>query len=350
MKPAPTTRRRDDGSGNGELCGESRVAREGQRAPAAVRACPRAVVAEPDARHTPVLTEAVGELLAPGVGQIVVDATVGLAGHAMMFTEWIGSAGTLIGLDVDAANLAVAERRLAGAPCKVLLVRRNFAELDEVLASAGLGGADVVFADLGVSSTQLDDPERGMSFQHDGPLDMRMDDRLTTTAADLVNALRENELADLIYINGQERFSRRIAKRICWARRDKRITTTGELVRVVCNALDVDPTSRRSKIHPATRVFQALRIEVNRELDCLGTLLAKAPELLNPNGRIGVISFHSLEDGMVKRDFRARKSEGLYEIVTKRPVVADASERSANRRSRSAKLRVARRTERAVAK
>lgn len=296
-------------------------------------------------QHIAVLCGPVSELLAPQPGEVVLDATVGLGGHAKMFAEAIGAAGVLIGIDVDPVNLTIAERALQDAPCRVVLRRENYVNLEKVLGWAGVDGVDVLFADLGMSSPQLDDPQRGFSFRADGPLDMRMDDRLKKTASDLVNALRENDLSDLIYHNSQERFSRRIAKRICQARRDKRITTTSELVRVVCGAMNVDPDSRRSRIHPATRVFQALRIVVNDELGALSSLLEKAPDYVNPGGRVGVIAFHSLEDGLVKRDFRRRKTEGQYEIVTKRPVIADPEERAKNPRSRSAKLRVARRTE-----
>jgi 16S rRNA (cytosine1402-N4)-methyltransferase len=207
---------------------------------------------------------------------------------------------------------------------------------------------DVIFADLGLSSSQLDDPSRGFAFSQDGPLDMRMDDRLTTTAADLVNRLREQELADIIYAYGQERHSRRIARQICVARRKQRITRTRQLAEAVAAGVRVDPASRRSRIHPATRTFQALRIAVNDELGALDALLACAPHHLKPGGRMGVISFHSLEDGRVKRDFSRRKAEGLYSIVTKKPVVPDQQERKQNPRSRSAKLRVAVRTKAAI--
>jgi 16S rRNA (cytosine1402-N4)-methyltransferase len=199
----------------------------------------------------------------------------------------------------------------------------------------------VLFADLGVSSTQLEDASRGFSFQRDGPLDMRMDPRLEVTAADLVNRLKERQLGDLFYHNAQEFRARRIARRICEARRDKRITRTGQLVRIVAGALGVDADSRRAKIHPATRTFMALRIAVNQEITNLESLLAAAPERLRPGGRIGIIAFHSVEDKPVKMDFRRRKNDGIYRIVTKKPVTADAEERRSNPRARSAKLRVA---------
>lgn len=298
---------------------------------------------EHDTGHTPVLPNQVLELLAPKRGETALDATIGLGGHAGLIAEAIGAEGVLIGLDVDDENLATAAKRLEGAPCKVVLERENFANIGRVLEASGVHGVDVLLADLGVSSTQLEATERGFSFRRDGPLDMRMDSRLERTAADLVNSMPENELADLIYQNAQERYSRRIARRICAVRREKRITRTAQLVEAVCGALSVNPDSRKSKIHPATRVFQALRIAVNDELNALARLLNNAPGVLRPGGRIGVIAFHSLEDGMVKRDFRKRKNEGLYEIVTKRPVIADGEEREANPRSRSAKLRVAKR-------
>jgi 16S rRNA (cytosine1402-N4)-methyltransferase len=291
--------------------------------------------------HTPVLPREVGELLDVRETDTVLDATVGLGGHASLFAEKLGKEATLIGLDVDPANLEVARRRLAGAACRVELVHANFGEAASVLESIGAPRVDVVFADLGVSSTQLDDAGRGFSFQRDGPLDMRMDPRLAVTAAELVNRLKERELSDLLYYNAQETASRRICRRICQVRRDGRITTTGRLAEIVAGALGVDPASRRAKIHPATRTFLALRMAVNDEIPRLQQLLAAGPDILKPEGRFGVIAFHSVEDKPVKTDFRRRKAEGIYRIVTKKPVVADARERRSNPRSRSAKLRVA---------
>lgn len=303
---------------------------------------------EPDFGHKPVLLRQVAELLRPGEGELVVDATIGLGGHAEMLCQSLGPGGTLLGLDVDADNLEAAAQRLEGLAPQVVLVRRNFAELPDVLTEQGLPGADVILADLGVSSRHLDEASRGFSFSVDGPLDMRLDDRLPTTAADLVNRLREQELADLIFLHGQERFSRRIARRICDARREGRITRTQQLAQIVASAVKVDPKSRRSKIHPATRTFQALRIAVNDELGALDSLLDAAPRCLKPGGRFGVISFHSLEDGRVKRAFLDGKRGEIYSIVTKKPVIADDIERGENPRSRSAKLRVVTRTDRPI--
>lgn len=293
--------------------------------------------------HVPVLREPVARLLAVQPGEVVVDATVGLGGHARLLAAAAGPDGLLVGLDVDPANLAQARQHLADVPCRVLLRHANFAEVREVLADAGIKGADVLLADLGVSSTQLDQAERGFSFRQDGPLDMRMDPRLTRTAGDIVNKLRERELADVFYYNAQESAARRIARTICDARRDARITTTGRLAEVVCQALGVDPGSRREKIHPATRTFLALRMEVNNEQGALTALLDAAPAALREGGRFGVIAFHSVEDKAIKLDFRRRKNEGVYDIITGKPVSAEPEERERNPRSRSAKLRVVRR-------
>jgi 16S rRNA (cytosine1402-N4)-methyltransferase len=294
-------------------------------------------------RHQPVLVRETCELLAVRAGDVVLDATVGLGGHARVLAEASGPAGRMIGLDVDPSNLEWAGRRLAGVDCRVHLVKANFADIASVLPTLGVSRVDVLFADLGVSSPQLDEPARGFSFQHDGPLDMRLDPELDATAADLVNRLKEKELGDLIYFNAQERAARRIARRICEARREGRITTTRRLADLVAGAVGAHPGSRKLKIHPATRTFLALRIAVNNELGNLSALLQQAPDVLAPGARFGVIAFHSVEDKPVKDDFRRRKNERLYRIVTKKPVTASPAERKANPRSRSAKLRVAQR-------
>lgn len=291
--------------------------------------------------HVPVLPEQVDELIDAREGETVVDATVGLGGHAALFAQAIGDKGTLVAVDVDPTNLERSRLRLAGCACRVECILANFEDLPDALRSVGIPQVDVIFADLGLSSVQLDDAERGFSFQRDGPLDMRIDPRLKESASDLINRVSDKELADILYFNAQEMRSRVIARRICRERREGRITTTGRLAGIVAKALRVDPTSRRSKIHPATRTFLALRMAVNREIPALEALLSSAPALLRPGGRIGVIAFHSVEDKPVKLDFRQRKTDGIYRIVTKKPVVADEQERRENPRSRSAKLRVA---------
>lgn len=276
-------------------------------------------------------------------GGCVVDATVGLGGHATLFLEQLGPDGLLIGLDADARNIELARERL-GQTERVRLYHGNFENIEEVLNQVGRPKVDRVLADLGFSSNQLADPSRGLSFNLEGPLDMRIDLRTKTTAADLVNRLAQKDLADLIYNNAQERASRRIAKAIHQARRDRRITTTTQLRDIVCKAFKISPADHRNRIHPATRTFMALRIAVNRELEVLRQFVEVLPKILAPNGRAGVISFHSLEDGICKRAFRQMKKDGLVDIITKKPVTPSQEERRANPRSRSAKLRVIRRT------
>jgi 16S rRNA (cytosine1402-N4)-methyltransferase len=300
--------------------------------------------------HQPVLCGPLMSCVAPKPGEIVVDATVGHGGHALRMAELIGATGRLIGLDVDKYNLARSRARLEkaglleGGP-HIDLVQENFAAIGEVLDQLGVEKADIILADLGVSTDQLLNEGLGLTFAEDGPLDMRLDDRLSVSAADLVNSLNERELADLIYENSEERRSRRIAKRICLVRREHPIRTTGELVRIVCSAMGMSAASHPGRLHPATRTFMALRMAVNREMENLTALLTQAPDRLASGGRIAVISFHSGEDRTVKRDFLAHRRLGVYEIVTKKPIRPSSEEAGFNPRSRSAKLRVAIRTD-----
>jgi len=300
-------------------------------------------VTNPSIVHNPVLQGVLQANLDYASDAVVVDATIGQGGHATKLAESLGEEGLLVGLDVDACGLAVARRRLAGVRCRVELHRENFRYLDKVLKTLDLGQVDVILADLGVSSAQLEDSERGFSFQVDGPLDMRMDDREKQTARDLVNRLPEKQLADLLWHYGEERQSRRIARAIVTARRKRPLERTEELVWVINEALGLRGRGRRSKIHPATRTFQALRIKLNDELGSLEHLLDLGPQLLKAGGRIAIISFHSLEDRRVKHNFRTHAQEGAYEVITRKPILADEEERRRNPRSRSAKLRVAKR-------
>ncbi len=293
------------------------------------------------AEHRPVLAEQIRAAIKLKSDAVVVDATVGFAGHSRMFAESLGRDGILVGLDVDQTCLETARQCLANLPCKVLLIRENFAQLAEVLRQNGIDGADLIFADLGVCSGQLADIDRGLSFQKDMKLDMRLDDRIDVTAADIVNSMDEKGLADLIFKFGQERASRKIARSIVHFRKAAKIKTTTGLVDVICRALGCSPTSRKSRIHPATKTFQALRIAVNNELDNLGKFLDAMPLLLKKDGQAAIISFHSLEDRLVKNNFRQNKAEGVYAIVTKKPMIALRSEVFDNPRSRSAKLRIA---------
>jgi len=300
------------------------------------------IVADLRREHQPVLVEPLLDLLKLEPGQVVLDGTVGQGGHAAVFAPRIMPGGRYIGLDLDEELLAEARQRLSGLVGHGLdLFKANYAEYPEVLAALGLQRVDVLFLDLGVNSAQLADPARGFSFENEGPLDMRYDRTQADKALDLVNAASEDQLADLFYELGQEPLSRKIARRICQVRHSGRITTTRVLASAVESAYAAagKGPSRRS---PATRVFQALRIAVNHELENLQRFLDLAPTHLAPGGKLAVISFHSLEDGIVKRWLRGQDD---MEEITRRPVVADPAERHSNPRSRSAKLRVARRME-----
>lgn len=282
-------------------------------------------------RHLPVMPVEVLELLAPADGEIWVDCTVGAGGHAALIAQKVAPAGRLIGLDRDAAMLELARPKLANLP--VTLVQASFDQLSDVLAGLRIEKVDGVFADLGICSDQLDDPARGLSFQGEGPLDMRMDPSSGPTAADLLARLSERELADLIFQYGEERYSRRIARKIVDRRRTEPLRTTQELAELVRSCV---PRSRG--IDPATRTFQALRIAVNDELAALESLLKQLPNVVRPGGRVGLISFHSLEDRRVKQTLR---DAAIWNLKTKKPVQAGDEEQRNNPRSRSAKLRVA---------
>jgi 16S rRNA (cytosine1402-N4)-methyltransferase len=275
---------------------------------------------------------------------VVVDVTLGQGGHSRLLARRLGVNGTLIGLDVDPQALEAAQVNCQECHCRRVFRQGNFANLAYYLQKEGIAQVDFLLADLGYSSTQLADPENGLSFQSDMPLDMRIDKQLTVTAADIVNGTDETSLANLIFAYGQDRASRRIARFIVGMRQKAPIVTTGQLEAIVLKALH-RPGRKQAyhRIHPATRTFQALRIAVNGELDNLQELLALAPQMLRPGGRIAVISFHSLEDRLVKLNFKENKLARLYKILTKKPLVADESEVRTNRRSRSAKLRIAER-------
>ncbi len=289
--------------------------------------------------HEPVLTREVLEHLQPGRGGLFVDCTVGLAGHARALLE--AGASRVIGLDRDVDALALAAAALQPYGNRVELVHADYRTLPDVLDARGIATIDGALADLGVSSMQLDSEGRGFSFQRDEPLDMRMDRTAGETAADFVAQADERELADVIFGYGEERFSRRIARRIVEARAEAPIATTGRLAEIVRRAI---PRRGPSRIDPATRTFQALRIRVNRELDGLDAFLEAAARRLREGARFAVITFHSLEDRIVKHTFRAlQQSAALLRVLTKKPITAAEEELLRNPRSRSAKLRVAER-------
>ena len=289
--------------------------------------------------HQAVLRDEVVRMLSPAGRGVLVDCTVGAGGHAEALLAAAGPDACLVAVDVDEANLKLAKRRLKRFMPRCRLFHANFSELPTVLAAADVSRADAVLADLGVSSDQLDDPMRGLSFSVDGPLDMRLDARLKQTAADLVNSLAENKLADLIYTYGEERYSRRIAKSIVAARKQRRIERTGRLSELVRSAMPAAVRRTRRGVHPATRTFQALRIAVNDELGSLRRLLKAMPNVLAAAGRAAIISFHSLEDRCVKQTFADWAASGRARLLVKKPVTASPHEIKVNPRSRSAKLR-----------
>jgi 16S rRNA (cytosine1402-N4)-methyltransferase len=291
------------------------------------------------ATHVPVLLQEAIDFLNVRRGGTCIDATVGLGGHSYEIAKRLGAPGHLIGLDKDPAALEIAGSRLRAKASSeadwpsIELRQASFASLAEARSPI----ADGLLADIGVSSLQLDDAARGFSFQADGPLDMRMDPRSERSAEQVVNHLDERQLADVIYEFGEERRSRRIARAIC---RSRPIRSTAHLADVI-SAAARPMNSEQRRIHPATRTFQALRIFVNRELDDLRALLEAAPRILKPGGRVVVISFHSLEDRIVKDAFREGSKEGYFNVLTKKPVTATEEESDRNPRARSAKLRAA---------
>ncbi len=287
--------------------------------------------------HHPVLPAEVVSWLDPHPDDVGLDGTVGLGGHARLLGERLGAGGLLIGLDRDQMALARATENLQHLSCKVILRHSCYSRAGEVLDQLGVAGLDFALLDLGVSSLQLDLPERGFSFRYDAPLDMRMDQTAGETAADYLARVEEKDLADAIYIYGEERFSRRIAKRIVEHRRQGPINTTGALAELVGSCVP-----GRGRIHPATRTFQALRIVVNDELGELTRGLAELWRRMRPGGRLGVISFHSLEDRLVKRAFMDLRVAGEAEPRPKKSIKPAYGECQINRRARSAKLRICR--------
>ena len=285
--------------------------------------------------HEPVMVPEVLELLAPSRGGLFVDCTVGLGGHARALLE--AGASRLLGLDRDESALAIARDELSAFGDRVSLMHADYRDIDRVLDERGVAGVSGALADLGVSSMQLDADGRGFSFRRDEPLDMRMDRSRGPSAADLLRDAEETDLADAIFRFGEERHSRRVARAIVAARRESAVETTGKLAAIVRRAV---PHRGHQRIDPATRTFQALRIWVNRELDGLDAFLASAARRLLANARLAVITFHSLEDRIVKHTFRAlEKADAGLRILTKRPLIPSDGEVARNARARSAKLR-----------
>ena len=294
-------------------------------------------------RHAPVFIDEITAWLIRDRAKTFVDGTVGYGGHSERLLERAGDDAVLVGIDRDEEALSYSRARLARFGNRAILLKGDFVDVKQLLRNVDIPWVDGALFDLGVSSPQLDDANRGFSFQEDGPLDMRMDQSTGTTAGRLVNELPESELADLIFQYGEERFSRRIARAVVRARERKALASTQELTAVIKDS--VPAAYRHGRIHCATRTFQALRIAVNRELDVLEPAIRDAVDMLQPGGRIAVISFHSLEDRIVKHTFRALSERPHQKVVvlTKKPQVPSEAECQANPRARSAKLRVAER-------
>lgn len=293
--------------------------------------------------HVPVLLDEALEFLAVAPGKFVVDGTVDGGGHGLEIMRRLGPEGIFLGVDRDWELLTklksrIAEENIERSGAKIILEHGSYAELPEILAARKLPKADGLLLDLGFSSEQFD-LGRGFSFQADEPLDMRYDTRAGLTAAEIVNQRQEKELADIFYRYGEERFSRKIAKEIVAGRKQKRILTTFDLVETVRKA--VPRGYERGRINPATRIFQALRICVNNELGELEKVMGRVRDIVAPGGRVAIISFHSLEDRTVKNGFREAERDGIFKIITKKPVVPAEEEILRNPRSRSAKLRAA---------
>jgi 16S rRNA (cytosine1402-N4)-methyltransferase len=303
----------------------------------------------PAGEHRAVLLQEVLTVLDPQPGQVVVDCTVGWGGHAVELLRRVGPEGRLIGIDLDPDNLPRARERLEEVGSRFALHHGNFAGLPAVLAAEGLAAVDLLLADLGMSSMQVDDPQRGFSYVRDGPLDMRMDRTRGRTAAELLATIPQDELAEALHTLGDEPAAARVAAAIVTARRSAALERTGQLAKVIADATGqgkpwrLHPAPGRWNLHPAARTFQTLRILVNRELGNLEALLRCLPACLRPGGRAAVISFHSGEDRLVKAAFRDRVRVVYFREVSPEPLRASPDERFRNPRARSAKLRWARR-------
>lgn len=315
--------------------------------------------------HIPVLRDEILDFLKPKPEGVYVDGTIGLGGHSLCILKQSSPTGRLIGIDMDANALTIAEKRLHNFKGRLSLIHGNFSQLQHLLKTQGINEIDGILLDLGVSSLQLDTPDRGFSFQHLGPLDMRMDLQRSTSAAQIVNEWTFEKLSTIFKEYGEERYAKRVARHIVSARSEKPITSTLELAEIVESAYPTKAKRSRThashtekgwRIHPATRVFQALRIEVNAELKNLRLGLDAAVSMLKSGGSLCVISFHSLEDRIVKRRFQhfakscicppktpicICEHQQVLQVVTNKPVLPSEGEIEANPRARSAKLRVA---------
>lgn len=289
--------------------------------------------------HKPVMRHEALKYMNLSRGMTVVDATIGCAGHALKILDQILPGGRLIGIDRDAESLQIAKKRLSAFYEYVNLIHSDFRNLDKIIAREMINKVDAVFFDLGLSSLQLSNPERGFSFQSDGPLDMRMDRNSFIQAYDLINNLNQEELASILWTFGQERFHNRIARLLVEERQAAPINSTSQVANIVIRA--IPRHYRHGRIHPATRTFQAVRIAVNRELEALDEGIKKAINLVSAGGRIVVLSFHSLEDRIVKLSFRKYAGQETIKVLTSKPLRPSEAERAENPACRSARLRAA---------
>lgn len=290
--------------------------------------------------HVPVMVHEIIDYLKLAPGQVIVDATMGNGGHSLEILKRITPGGRLIGLDRDEDSLAICRQRLSEFKDNCEFMHANFSDLDQVLEKLGVSNIDGIVFDLGISTYQLKDVQRGFSFQEEGPLDMRLDKSSYISAYDLVNNLNENEISNILWNFGQERWHNRIARLLVEERRNQPIATTTQLATLVMRAIPHRYRKSYYRIHPATRTFQAIRIAVNRELEILENTIKKAVAILNKQARICVISFHSLEDRIIKHTFRALKTDGVLDIITAKPLTPTLGEIDRNPSSRSSKLRV----------
>lgn len=302
--------------------------------------------------HTGVMVKEVLEVLEPKPNDVILDGTVGGATHAIKIAEKISPGGTLVALDKDHKAVEYARLALRDIACRLIIEKSDFVNMKEICKKEGVHGLDGILLDIGISSYQLDTPERGFSYQYEGPLDMRMDEEQKLDASEVINKFDVNEIAQILRQYGEERWAKRIATKIVEKRVEKEITTTNELVEIIKGAIPVK--ARQTGPHPAKRTFQALRIYVNRELEKLEQALDKGIELLNSGGRFVVISFHSLEDRLIKNKFKefesscecppkvpecVCKKESMGRILTRKPIRPSNAELEYNHRARSAKLR-----------
>lgn len=301
----------------------------------------------PASTHVPIMVGEVIKSLSPKPGEIVADCTLGYGGHTMEFIKHIGPDGKLIGFDVDGAQLNQTKDRLSGQKTQMSFYHSNFAGVANVLKKENIAGYDIIFADIGVSSMQIDNPDRGMSYKHNGPIDMRMDERIKQTGADLLNTLSEEALSNAFMEFADEPDHKEIAAEIIARRAEALIKETAELVEIIFRAKGINQkewqkqqkNSKSGLANPAAKTFQVLRILVNDELGSLKELLRVAPYCLNPGGRIGIISFHSGEDRLVKKAFKSGLESGIYQAVAENAITPTQQEIASNTRSASAKFR-----------